>query len=181
MLFKPLALTPLIPSVLSASTGVATFNNYAAQSNTVCGPKTGVSGTYGAAIGDLSAIWQGAKCAGSAGDMSKCSGQNPVSGYEGPSCPTTTCGLCFKVCNTGGYGGATVQGVGNCITVDIIDACPSESAWNYCKTEVPADERCGSSGTNSLDVDQSGYVGLTGGSWSSSSPNLAISIESASC
>lgn len=63
--------------------GLATFNDYAAQSNTgrpiqkgcfcccsltfvVCGPKTGVSGTYGAAIGDLSPnIWSGAKCSGS--------------------------------------------------------------------------------------------------------------------
>lgn len=32
MLFKSLALTPFIPAVLSAYTGVATFNNYAAQS-----------------------------------------------------------------------------------------------------------------------------------------------------
>jgi hypothetical protein len=32
----------------------------------VCGPKSGVSGTYGAAIGDLSPnIWSGAKCDGS--------------------------------------------------------------------------------------------------------------------
>ena len=47
-------------------TGVATFNNYAAQGNTVCGPKSGTSGTYGAAIGDLSPnIWSGSKCSGS--------------------------------------------------------------------------------------------------------------------
>ncbi|KAJ5355090.1 uncharacterized protein N7496_012302 [Penicillium cataractarum] len=63
--------------------GVATFNNYAAQGN---------------------------------------NGQNPISGYSGPACPTTTCGECFKVCNAGGYGGASVGGVGNCITVNVIDA-----------------------------------------------------------
>lgn len=67
--------------------GVATFNDYAAQgkyasdtpllflkmfralmcqSSTVCGPKQGVSGTYGVAIGDLSPnIWSGDKCSGS--------------------------------------------------------------------------------------------------------------------
>lgn len=49
-------------------------------------------------------------------------GQNPISGYTGPACPTTTCGECFQVCNAGGYGGASVGGVGNCITVNVIDA-----------------------------------------------------------
>lgn len=82
-------------------------------------------------------------------------GQQPISGYEGPACPTTTCGECFQVCNEGGYGGASVGGVGNCIIVNIIDVCPSESAFNYCKTDVPAPERCESSSTNSLDIDQS--------------------------
>ncbi|GAB7355652.1 hypothetical protein MBLNU459_g6366t1 [Dothideomycetes sp. NU459] len=162
--------------------GVATFNNYAAQSNTVCGPKSGTSGTYGAAIGDLSPnIWSGSKCATSI-NYSNCNGQSPISGYEGPSCPTTTCGECFKVCNEGGYDGATVGGVGNCVTVQIIDACPSESAYNYCKTDVPAAERCGSSSTNSLDIDESAYKALTGTAWSSSgAANLDISITSSSC
>jgi hypothetical protein len=183
---KALTVAPFLSGVSAfvlesrASSGVATFNNYASQSNPDCGPKTGVSGTYGAAIGDLSPIWSGAKCSGSI-DTSKCNGQNPISGYSGPSCPTTTCGKCYKVCNTGGYGGASVGGVGNCIIVDIIDACPSESAYNYCKTSVPAAERCGASGTNALDIDESAYKALTGSSWSSSSPNLDISIASSSC
>jgi hypothetical protein len=85
------------------------------------------------------------------------------------------------VCNEGGYDGASVGGVGNCITVDIIDVCPSESAYNFCKTDVPADERCGSSSTNSLDIDVSAYEALTGTAWTSSSPNLDVSIESSSC
>ena len=60
-----LSLIALTASV-SAYSGVATFNDYAAQGNTVCGPKTGVSGTYGAAIGDISPnAWQGATCSGS--------------------------------------------------------------------------------------------------------------------
>ncbi|KAF1343786.1 hypothetical protein BDV97DRAFT_402756 [Delphinella strobiligena] len=161
--------------------GVATFNSYAAQSNTVCGSKSGTSGTYGVAIGDLSPdIWTGDKCSGSI-DTSKCDGQSPVSGYVAPSCPTTTCGKCFKVCNTGGYDGASVGGVGNCVTVQVIDVCPSESAQNFCKTDVPAAERCGSSSTNSLDIDESAYKELTGTAWSSSVANLAVSIESASC
>lgn len=62
-----------------AYSGVATFNDYSAQSkytlplpildtstnniSTVCGPKSGVSGTYGVAIGDLSPdIWSGGQC-----------------------------------------------------------------------------------------------------------------------
>ena len=65
--------------------------------------------------------------------------------------------------------------------MDIIDACPSESAYNFCKTDVPDAERCESSSTNSLDIDQSAYLALTGTSWTSSSPNLDISITSSSC
>jgi hypothetical protein len=45
-------------------------------------------------------------------------GQNPISGYSGPACPTTTCGKCFKVCNASGYGGVFVGGAGICITVN---------------------------------------------------------------
>jgi hypothetical protein len=108
-------------------------------------------------------------------------GQNPISGYSGPSCPTTNCGKCYQVCNAGGYGGASVGGVGNCIIVDIIDACPSESAFNYCKTDVPAAERCGSSSTNSFDIDQSAYKALTGTSFSSGVPNLLINVAASSC
>ena len=73
-MIKPSIIAALAASALAyvplqkrqSYSGVATFNDYAAQSNTVCGPKSGVSGTYGAAIGDLSPnIWSGAKCDGS--------------------------------------------------------------------------------------------------------------------
>jgi len=171
----------LAATLVQAYSGVATFNNYASQSNTVCGPFSGVSGTYGAAISDVSPnIWSGNKCSGSIDD-SECNGQSPISGYSGPACPTTTCGECFQVCNEGGYDGATVSGVGNCIIINIIDACPSESAYNFCKTDVPAAERCGSTSTNAVDIDVSAYAALTGTSWTSSSPNLEISIVSSSC
>ena len=46
------------------------------------------------------------------------------------------------------------------IVVQIIDACPAGSALNYCKTDINLDERCGQG--NSLDIDFSGYLGLTG-------------------
>lgn len=181
MATKLLVLVPLFVQTIAAYSGVATFNNYAAQSNTVCGPKSGQSGTYGVAIGDLSPnAWSGARCSGSI-DYSKCNGQNPVAGYVPPSCPKTTCGECFKICNAGGYGGASVGGVGNCIIAQVIDACPSESAQNYCKTNVPADERCGSSSTNSFDLDISAYRALTGVSWSSGQPNLKINVSPSSC
>jgi hypothetical protein len=88
----------------STYSGVATFNDYAAQSNTVCGPKSGSSGTYGAAAGDASPDISGGLCYSSI-DYSKCDGQNPVSGYQGPACPTSNCGTCYQVTNTGGYGG----------------------------------------------------------------------------
>src|ERR1700689_1773776 len=71
-------------------------------SSTVCGPKSGTSGTYGAALSDLSPLWTGGKCDGYV-DTSKCNGQNPISGYSGPACPKDTCGKCYKVCNQGGY------------------------------------------------------------------------------
>lgn len=61
------------------------------------------------------------------------------------------------------------------------DSCPSESAYNYCKTNVPANERCGSSSTNAIDIDVSSYYALTGTGWTSSSPNLMVNISPSSC
>jgi hypothetical protein len=62
-----------------------------------------------------------------------------------------------------------------------LKSCPSESAYNFCKTDVPADERCGSSSTNSVDIDISAYSALTGTGWSSGSPNLLVNISPSSC
>ncbi|MCJ1288419.1 hypothetical protein MMC26_007776 [Xylographa opegraphella] len=158
------------PSVLSSPTftGVATFNNYANQGNTVCGPKTASNPLYyGAAAGDISPNISGGHCAGSI-DPGLCTqGQSPASDYAGPACPTTNCGVCYQVTSMGPYGsGATAPDPGaRSIIVQIIDSCPSTNAWNYCKTQVPSDERCGSAGTNSLDIDLGAYVALTGLAW----------------
>ncbi|KAI0477081.1 hypothetical protein GGR56DRAFT_635749 [Xylariaceae sp. FL0804] len=166
--------------VRQTNSGVATFNDYASQSTTVCGSFSGVSGTYGAAASDISPDISGGLCYASI-DYSECDGQVPVSGYSGPSCPTTNCGTCYTVTNEGGYDGASASGTGNSITVQIIDSCPSVSAYNFCKTDVPDDERCESSTTNALDIDVSAYEALTGSAWTDTSPNLEINILPATC
>ena len=48
------------------------------------------------------------------------------------------------------------------MTVQIIDSCPATSAFNYCKTNIPANQRCGDGTTDQLDIDQAAYLGLTG-------------------
>ena len=122
---------------------------------------TGVNGTYGAAAGDISPDISGGLCFANL-DMANCQNEAPVASYEAPACPTTNCGLCYQVTNLGGYNGSTIGGSGNSVIVQIIDSCPSVSAWNYCKTEVPTNERCGNPKVNSMDIDQSAYGALTG-------------------
>ncbi|KAF2229882.1 hypothetical protein EV356DRAFT_580508 [Viridothelium virens] len=161
-------------------TGIASFNNYSNQSNTVCGQKSGTSGTYGAAAGDISPDISGGKCSGSI-DTSKCDGQGVIENYSGPSCPKTNCGVCYTVTNQGGFNGASVQGAGKSITVQIIDSCPAESAFNYCKTQTPANQRCGDSSTNQLDIDYNAYEQLTDTAYTSGLPNLAIGIQPTTC
>ena len=120
----------------------------------------GQQGTYGAAASDISPGISGGMCSGNI-LMSQCAGQSVAPGYQAPVCPKTNCGKCYKVTNKGGIGGS-VGGVGNSITVQIIDACPSKSAYNFCKTDMPASQRCGDPGTNQLDIDKSAYAALTG-------------------
>ena len=62
----------------------------------------------------------------------------------------------------GGHRGSAVQGIGNSITVMIIDSCPSTNAWNYCKTDVDLEEKCMSRARNSLDIERQAYQDLTG-------------------
>jgi hypothetical protein len=62
----------------------------------------------------------------------------------------------------GGMGGNSVGGVGRHAIIQIIDSCPSVNAWNYCKTDIPANQRCESSTTNQLDIDMNAYEQLTG-------------------
>ena len=121
---------------------------------------SGQSGTYGAAASDNGLNVRGGVCTGSV-DMSQCNGQVPVAGYVVPSCAKGNCGQCYTVTHTGSVGSA-VGGVGNTITVQIIDVCPSTSAQNFCKTDMPANQRCGDPTTNQLDIDSSAYMALTG-------------------
>lgn len=165
--------------------GIATFNNYAAQSSTNCGSKSGMlcspystiqfwflyvhplpilscsgrPGTYGAAAGDVSPGISGGTCPGSI-DPSNCDGQLPIVAAA-PECPRGNCGKCYKVTNNGGIG-ATIGGMGNFVIVQIIDSCPAVSPSNYCKTDMPLNQRCGDASTNQLDIDQSAYMALTG-------------------
>ncbi len=104
--------------------------------------------------------------------MSQCAGQSPAPGYQAPGCPKANCGKCYKVTNQGGIGGGSIGGVGNHILVQIIDACPSTSAYNFCKTNMPANQRCGDPGTNQLDIDQSAYMALTGQPYGAVSANV---------
>lgn len=121
----------------------------------------GANGAYGAAASDISPDISGGQCSGTI-DMSKCAGQGTVAGYQGPSCPKSNCGKCYKVTNQGGFGGAAIGGTGKSVTVQIIDSCPSTHAENFCKTDVPAQERCEDHGTNALDIDETAYAALTG-------------------
>ena len=82
----------------------------------------------------------------------------------GPSCPPAAvkCGTCYRVDNLGLYGSTTSNNtIHGSVIVEIVDACPAGNAFNYCKTDVPPQERCGSNQTNSLDIDVSGYRELT--------------------
>ncbi len=136
----------------------------------------GESGTYGAAASDISPNISGGTCSGSI-DPSQCNGQSPVAGWTPPSCPTSKCGTCYTVTHTGSVGSA-IGRVGNTITVQIIDACPSTSPANYCKTDMPSTQRCGDSGTNQLDIDTSAYMALTGQAFGNvRSQNCLYSLE----
>lgn len=94
--------------------------------------------------------------------MTQCNGQSPIDTYAPPRCPTNNCGTCYQVTNAGGLEGAKAGGTGQSIIVQIIDSCPSTNAWNFCKTDVGPEQRCGADGVNHMDIDQSAYSALTG-------------------
>ncbi|CAF9909628.1 MAG: hypothetical protein HETSPECPRED_009480 [Heterodermia speciosa] len=182
--------------------GVATFNDYATQfkqSGTVCGIAAPANPSYfGAAASDISGITAGA-CDGTFEgpqenanyDQSKCDPNNPgipISTYLGPSCPKTQCPdtspTCYKVDNMGDIASSPLSTpTGNSITVQIIDACPAGSAWNYCKpASIDARTRCGSYGTNELDIDEGAYAQLAGRAYQKDvTPNLNIQITKVAC
>ncbi|KAL8811935.1 MAG: hypothetical protein Q9200_001403 [Gallowayella weberi] len=100
------------------------------------------------------------------------------SDYKPPFCPGARCGTCYTVTNPRN---------GNKVTVQIIDACPANTAFNYCKgfatnskDIVEPRDRCGDPGTNSLDLDESAYSKLSDdgeGYQAGQTPNLDITIE----
>ncbi len=138
--------------------------------------RAGQPGTYGAAAGDISPDISGGTCPGSV-NPSNCNGKSPIIAAA-PECPRGNCGTCYKVTNNGGIG-STIGGVGNSIIVQIIDSCPSVSPINYCKTNMPLNQRCGDANTNQLDIDQSAYMPLTGQAFGSVSaqPSRYMEIE----
>ena len=105
-------------------------------------------------------------------------GQSPASSYGGPSCPKTNCGTCYKVTYIGAYGtsASSPPPGAQSVIVQIIDSCPSTNAWNFCKTDIPANERCGTGSTNSLDIDMSAYKALTGQAWNVSLLECSTSV-----
>lgn len=92
-------------------------------------------------------------------------GQYPSADYVPPFCPpgAVRCGICHRVDNIGFYGSSANDQIYGSVIVEIVDACPAGNAQNYCKTDVPADERCGSDQINSLDIDFRAYQNLTAG------------------
>ena len=175
-----------------ATTGLATFNNYGGQHNTVCGPKSGVAGTYGAAVADFSGHISPGPCSQTFADYSVCTPDGSfVPSYQKPSCPpylsnaSKGCGACWKVTNQGSMDPHhAIGGVGSSVVVQIIDACPAYSAENYCKSlvGVAPEGRCGAIGTDALDIDLSAYGDLTGQAYAAgSTPNLRIGIEATDC
>ncbi|MCJ1337192.1 hypothetical protein MMC09_002474 [Bachmanniomyces sp. S44760] len=156
--------------------GVATFNDFSSQSTTVCGPKAGISGTYGAAAGDISPHISGGLCEGDI-DTKNCNGEQPVYNYEGPSCPRNNCGICYKVTVTDYIGDkpAGAAAPGKSIMAQIIDACPATSAYNYCKSSIDPAQRCSSSTQNNIDIDRSAYAALTGLEFGSG-PNVHVTV-----
>ncbi|KAL8713911.1 MAG: hypothetical protein Q9220_002057 [cf. Caloplaca sp. 1 TL-2023] len=100
------------------------------------------------------------------------------SDYKPPFCPGARCGKCYTVTNPSNQ---------KKITIQIIDACPAYTAFNYCKAlaKDPKDivqpkDRCGDANTNSLDIDTSAYAKLSDsgqGYESGMTPNLNVMIS----
>ncbi|KAI4202340.1 MAG: hypothetical protein LQ348_001512 [Seirophora lacunosa] len=85
----------------------------------------------------------------------------PNYSYIAPGCPDAPCGRCYTITNNANQ---------KKITVQVVDACPKDTAWNYCKAlatsptdNIPANQRCADPDTNQVDIDVSAYPALTGG------------------
>ena len=127
----------------------------------------GSTGTYAAAMSDIAPNFNLGRCTGSV-DMSEClPGFRANPDYPAPQCPRKYCGCTYHVMNMGALSQSSspgqVQGVGSKnIVVQIVDACPSTHPQNFCKTNIPTNQRCMDPTSNQLDIDQSAYLALTG-------------------
>ncbi|KAL8642201.1 MAG: hypothetical protein Q9228_001077 [Teloschistes exilis] len=169
--------------------GYGTFNVYSSQKSGLnCSPFFQNSGKqnladnqkiYGAATSDVSIGLGTYQCNYAPSDYAKSPGNCTQSSnapyklpsdtqdksnpdyYQTPYCPGAQCGKCYTVTN---------KATGKKVTVQIIDACPALTAWNYCKAivtpgkdAVPANQRCGDPNTNQVDIDEAAYPALTNG------------------
>ncbi|KAL8960955.1 MAG: hypothetical protein Q9193_002426, partial [Seirophora villosa] len=162
--------------------GYGTFNVYSSQNTKNCDglfgqgteelAKNTQNNIYQAAISDVSKGLGGYRCNYSEKDMkhdpSQCTDgvdgttyKLPNYSYIAPGCPDAPCGRCYTITNNANQ---------NKITVQIVDACPKDTAWNYCKAlattptdNIPANQRCADPDTNQVDIDVSAYPALTGG------------------
>ncbi|KAL8653549.1 MAG: hypothetical protein Q9210_002031 [Variospora velana] len=178
--------------------GLGTFNNYASQNTKNCDGLYAGKGTqelannaankiYQAALSDVSRGLGEYYCNYSERDSRNHPDQctDEVSGttyllpnyssYTAPGCPGAPCGKCYTVTNKANQ---------KRITVQVVDACPKDTAWNYCKAlatnpadNIPASGRCADPNTNQVDMDLSAYPALTGQSYQNGvTPNLDITI-----
>ncbi|KAL9036117.1 MAG: hypothetical protein Q9214_006281, partial [Letrouitia sp. 1 TL-2023] len=96
--------------------------------------------------------------------------------YTAPDCMKAKCGTCYDVRN---------KANNKKIVVQILDGCPSSSAWNYCKTGVNPASRCMQPNLNALDIETDAYYKLSDdgqGYQSGVTPDLEIHIvENPSC
>ncbi|MCJ1426320.1 hypothetical protein MMC29_004223 [Sticta canariensis] len=202
----PVILTDLTALVLASPrlekrttfTGVATFNDFIKQGNTVCRHLTARNPNhFGAASGDISHDISPGRCDPPLDpDESKCNkaeGKPLDDHYVGPACPNTRTHCdkptCFRVQNIGIFDSSSSNPTGTPIVVQIIDSCPAGHAQNYCKAFnadpskiVPSKERCGDASTNYLDIDYNAYSKLTGAAFvEGQSANLNIQITEVDC
>ncbi|KIJ60470.1 hypothetical protein HYDPIDRAFT_170234 [Hydnomerulius pinastri MD-312] len=186
---KFLALSSLLLSAVVgvvADSGIATFNNYDAQGGVACpgfpSSNNQGNGIYAAALGDLSPLWTGPKCAGSI-NGSNCNGSGGCINCTGPSCSGEgQCGNCFSITCAGSADGETSGSCsGQSVKVKVVDACPSSHPENYCKLSqfggnVPANQCCEAAGVNAFDIATSAQSIL-----SSYKYNININIQAVSC
>ncbi|KAI4160773.1 MAG: hypothetical protein LQ342_005486 [Letrouitia transgressa] len=151
--------------------GHATFNDFDSQGNINCkDDRFAAAGKmkvidynhiFGAAAGDLSQDLSAGLCNYTDSDRAHtmeedAPGQsyklpNPYT-YIAPDCKKAKCGTCYDVRN---------KANNKKIVVQILDGCPSSSAWNYCKTGIDPASKCMQPNLNALDIEKDAYSKLS--------------------